>query len=252
MEEALDKIRPHTKSALLNQSAPAKLLVAVESTLNEQEQETTPVAYYASFFATLQETVKREEASGKEVNVDEGAVIPSALYLLSLVLPHVPHPVLRTNVSSLLGTVAPLFPLISSSPPSLRSAIGIVSAIIGALDVHHLTSSAPIIRQSFATILDLTIDPRPKVRKRAQLAVSDIIHAPPPPLLVHPYGKQTAEFVIGMLGAVSGTPGQQQSIEMGIWTCSFVKSIAPFWPPAVSSTHNFDFPILALTASSSV
>lgn len=240
MEEALDKIRPHVKSALLNQSAPAKLLVAVESTLKEQGQDPTPVAYYASFLATLQETVKREEASGDQISVDEGAMIPSLLYLLSLVLPHVPHAVLRANVSTILGTVAPLFPLISSSAPALRSAIGVVAALIGSLDSLHLTSSTPILRQSYATMLDLTIDPRPKVRKRAQEAISDIINSPPPPMQVHPYAKQTAVFVIGVLGAVAGSPGQQDSTEMGIWTCSFVKSIAPSWPPAVRSKCHSD------------
>ncbi|KAF8318020.1 NUC173-domain-containing protein [Clavulina sp. PMI_390] len=232
MDEALDKIRPHVKSALLNQSAPAKLLVAVESTLQEQGQEPTPVAYYASFLATLQETVKREESSSNEINIDEGAMVPSLLYLLSLVVPHVPHPVLRSNSSTILDTVAPLFPLIATSAPAVRSAIGIVASLIVSLDNHHLTSSSPILRQSYATILDLTIDPRPKVRKRAQEAITEIINSPPPPLQIHPYAKQTADFVIGILGAVAGSPGQQQGTEMGIWTCAFVKDIVDSWPPS--------------------
>ena len=233
MEEVLEKIRPHVKSALMNQSGPAKLLVAVETTLKEEGQESTPVAYYASFFATLQESVKREE-SGSDLNLEDGSVVPSTLYLLSLVLPHVPHAVVRSNMSSLLTVVAPLFPLISSSAPPLRSATGIVAAIIEALDAPHLTSSSPLPRQSFATVLELTIDPRPKVRKRAQEAVIRIINYPPPPMLIHPYSRQTADFVIGKLNIVAGNPGQQDSADMGIWLSTFTKAIASSWPSTVS------------------
>ena len=236
MEEALEKIRPHVKSTLMNQLGPAKLLVAVETTLKEEEQEATPVAYYASFLATLQESVKREESSSSGLNLEDGSVVPSTLYLLSIVLPHVPHVVVRSNMSSLLTTVTPLFPLISSSAPPLRSTIGIVTAIIEALDAPHLTSSSPLPRQSFATILELTIDPRPKVRKRAQEAVIRIINSPPPPMLVHPYSRQTADFVIGVLNIVAGNPGQQDSMDIGIWLCTFTKTIAPSWPSAVSQT----------------
>lgn len=233
MEDALDKIRPHVKSALLNQSAPAKLLVAVETTLKEQGQEPTPVAYYASFLATLQESVKREESAA--LNLEEGAVIPSTLYLLSLVFPHVPHAVVRANVPTILGTIAPLFPLVSTSAPPLRSILGVFAAIVAALDAPQFSGSTPLLRQSFATVLELTIDPRPKVRKRAQEVVADIINSPPPPLLVHPYANQAAEYIVGVLGAVAGNPGQQESTEIGIWTCSFVKTIAPSWPPVVST-----------------
>jgi ribosomal RNA-processing protein 12 len=234
MEEVLEKIRPHVKSGLANQSGPAKLLVAVEATLKEQEQDGTPVAYYASFLATLQESVKREESSSSGLNLDDGSVVPSTLYLLSLVLPHVPHPIVRSNISSLLNTVAPLFPLILSSAPPLRSAIGIVVAIVEALDAPHLTSSSPLPRQCFATIVELTIDPRPKVRKRAQEAVIRVINSPPPPMLVHPYSRQTADFVIRTLNAVAGNPGQQDSAEMCIWLCTFTKAIASSWPSTVS------------------
>lgn len=234
MEEILEKIRPHVKSGLVNQSGPAKLLVAVEATLKEQKQEGTPVAYYASFLATLQESVKRENSSSNGLDLDDGSVVPSTLYLLSLVLPHVPDPVVRSNLSSLLNTVAPLFPLVSSSAPPLRSAIGIVAAIIDALDAPHLTSSSPLPRQCFATILELIVDPRPKVRKRAQEAVLRIINSPPPPMLVHPYKKQTADFVIRVFNVVAGNPGQQDSAEMGIWLCTFTKAIASSWPSTVS------------------
>lgn len=235
MEGALDKIRPHVRSALLIQSAPAKLLVAVEATLKEQEQEATPVAYYASFLATLQETLKREQASNDDLKVEEGDMVPSLLYLLSLVMPHVPHAVVRSNLPIILETIAPLLPLVASSAPSLRSSIGILSSVILALDLHHLTSGPPLLRQSYATLLELTVDPRPKVRKRAQEAVGEIVDSPPPPLLVHPYANQTAEYAIGVLTAVASAPGKQDSTEMGIWVCAFLKSIATAWPPAVSS-----------------
>ena len=212
LDEALGKIRPQVKSNLLNQSAPAKLLVAVETALKEQNQEPTPVAYYASLFTTLNESIKREGAS---LNIEEGAIIPSTLYVLSLVLPHVPHPVVRSNVVSILTTVAPLVPISTPSAPVLRSVLSIFGALVAALDPPHLTGpgSTPLLRQAFASLLELTIDQRPKLRKRAQEVVAGILNSPPPPLLVHPFTNQAAEFIVGTLEAVAGHPGQQESTE---------------------------------------
>lgn len=229
LDEALGKIRPQVKSALLNQSAPAKLLVAVEATLREQSQEPTPVAYYASLLSTLQESVKRE---GNAINLDEGAIVPSSLYLFSIILPHVPEVVVRANIPSILNSVAPLFPVSAGSAPVLRSLLSTYAALVAALDAPNL-STTPLIRQCFATVLELTLDHRPKLRKKAQEVVSGIVNSPPPPLVSHPFTPQAADFVVATLSAVAGNPGDQESTEIGIWTCSFVKSLAGSWPSSV-------------------
>lgn len=229
LEESLGKIRPHVKSNLVNQSAPAKILVAVEAALKEQKQEVSPVAYYASLLTTLQEALKREQAS---VNLDEGAVVPSTLYLLSLVLPHTPAPVIRSNLASLLAVVAPLFPVVSGSAPPLRSQLSLFGALFPSLDQATLNGTL-LLRQSFASILEFTIDPRPKVRKKAQEVVVAALSSPPPPLLTHPYADQAAQYIVGILSAVAGSPGKAETTEVGIWACAFVKSVAPAWPAAV-------------------
>ena len=229
LEETLGKIRPHVKSSLVNQSAPAKILLAVEDTLKEQGQDITPVAYYASLLTTLQEALKREHPS---VNLDEGAVVPASLYLLSLVLPHSPVPVIRSKLGALLEVVAPLFPIFSGSAPPLRSQLSLFGTLLSVLDHPSLTSTL-LLRKSFASILEFTIDPRPKVRKKAQDVVVETLSSPPPPLAVHPYSDQAAEYIVSVLGTVAGSPGKSQSTEVGIWVCSFVKNLAPAWPSAV-------------------
>ncbi|KAF9011624.1 hypothetical protein BDZ89DRAFT_1143096 [Hymenopellis radicata] len=51
------------------------------------------------------------------------------------------------------------------------------------------------IRQAFASILQLCLDPRPKVRKRAADLVKDVLATPPSPLQHYPYADRVAEWV---------------------------------------------------------
>ena len=203
--------------------------MAVEATLKEQSQTATAVAYYASLQSVLKEALSRESGNLK---LGEGDLIPAVLYLLSLVLPHVSHNVVRSHLSSLLELIAPLFPHLERSAPSLRSQLGIYGAIFPALDRNLLTSTL-LLRQSYASILQYTLDVRPKVRKKAQEVVLAAISSPPPPLITHPYANQTAEAIIGVLEVIASNPGKSDSAQTGIWICSFLKSLAPAWPPSV-------------------
>ena len=229
LEETLSNVRRHLNSGLLNQSRPANVLVAVEATLKEQNQAATAVAYCASLQSVLKETISRESGSLK---LGEDDIIPAVLYLLSLVLPHVSHHVVRSHLSTLLELIAPLFPLLNGSAPSLRSQLGIYGALFPALDRNLLTSTL-LLRQSYASILQYTLDTRPKVRKKAQEVVLATISSPPPPLITHPYANQTAEAIIGVLEVIASGPGKTDNAQTGIWACSFVKNLAPVWPPSV-------------------
>ena len=180
IETALAKIRPHTASSLAHQKAPAQLLLALESTFEEQATEKSPTAYFAALLTTLDGTVQNSRASGA-LAFGEGDVLPAELYLLALVLPFVPHPVIRSNLSTILSLTAPLFPSLVPHAPPLRSQLAIYNAVYLALERSQL-ESAQGLRQSFASILHLTLDPRPKVRKRLQnLSVMFLLPPLPPP-----------------------------------------------------------------------
>ncbi|KDQ21665.1 hypothetical protein BOTBODRAFT_26095 [Botryobasidium botryosum FD-172 SS1] len=234
LESELAKIRPHVNSRLAHQKTPAALLAALDATFSEQATDPSPVAYFAALTTTLEQALHKDSEQGRKLDLEEGALVPAILYLLAIVVPTVPTPILRANLSSLLPVLAPLFPVLSRQAPPLRSHTAIFAALIPSLEAQHL--STPQLRQAFASILELTLDPRPKVRKKAQEAVLSILSAPPRPLVQHPYVSQVADFVILALGAVDRGAGRgkgdkaAESIEVGIWCCAFVKSISAFWP----------------------
>ncbi|KAG5221477.1 armadillo-type protein [Salix suchowensis] len=124
METALSKIRHHTGSSLPHQKTPATLLVALESALDEQKAERTPTAYFAGLLTTLEGTLQKNDR-----NVGEGDVLPAELYLLAFVAPFVPTPVIRTNLETILTLTSPLFPLLSSHAPPLRSQLSLYQSL---------------------------------------------------------------------------------------------------------------------------
>ncbi|KAG8213920.1 armadillo-type protein [Butyriboletus roseoflavus] len=188
METALAKIRPHTSSSLPHQKTPATLLHALESTLTETHTDRTPTAYFAALITTLDGTLQK-----KDTALGDGDVLPAVLYLLALVVPFVPHLVIQSNLSTLLSLTAPLFPSLSDHAPPLRSQLTLYSSIFCTLDRSQLDT--PAVRQSFATVLQLCLDNRPKVRKRAVDLVDDVLSNPPSPLLRHPYAERVAEWM---------------------------------------------------------
>ncbi|KAH0827850.1 hypothetical protein J3R83DRAFT_3476 [Lanmaoa asiatica] len=81
------------------------------------------------------------------------------------------------------------------------SQLTLYNSIFRVLDRSQLDT--PAVRQSFATVLQLCLDPRPKVRKRAVDMVDDVLSNPPSPLLRHPYAERVAEWVQNSLHQAS-------------------------------------------------
>ncbi|KAF8650444.1 hypothetical protein AX16_005247 [Volvariella volvacea WC 439] len=199
MEEALAKIRSQTSSSLEHQKVPATLLLALETTLKEQNAEQTPTAYFATLMTTLDGTMQRGD-----VGLEEADILPAELYLLALVAPFVPPPVIRTNLQTMLSLTAGLFSPAQARAPPLRSLLSIYQAIFQALDRSQLDAQG--IRQSFATVLQLCIDHRPKVRKKATEVVHQLLRNPSPPLVYHPYADRVADYSIAVLSSVNEGP----------------------------------------------
>ncbi|KAF7428290.1 hypothetical protein PC9H_007511 [Pleurotus ostreatus] len=239
METALSKIRHHTGSSLPYQKTPATLLVALESALDEQKAERTPTAYFAGLLTTLESTLQKNDR-----NVGEGDVLPAELYLLALVAPFVPTPVIRTNLETILTLTSPLFPLLSSHAPPLRSQLSLYQVVFTALDRSQLEVDG--VRQAFASILQLCLDPRPKVRKKSAEVVQQVLQNPPAPLLRHTYAERVADWVQSILTQVSNDPIPKNksakthvSSETAIHILTFLRPILPHLPatslPAITS-----------------
>ncbi|KIY44425.1 NUC173-domain-containing protein [Fistulina hepatica ATCC 64428] len=198
MEEALAKIRPHTSSSLPHQKTPATLLLALESTFKDQNTEATPTAYFAALLTTLDGSLQ------KDPSLNEGDMLPAVLYLLALVAPHAPPAVICSNLSTILSLTSPLFPPLHEHAPPLRSQISLYHAVFQALDRSQLDS--PGVRQTFASILQLCLDPRPKVRKKAAEVVKDVLAHAPPPFSRHPYAERVADWIRSSLADASSRP----------------------------------------------
>ena len=235
MEEALAKIRPHTSSSLAHQKTPANLLIAIENTLREQHAEDTPTAYFAAILTTLDSTIQK-----KDLSLQDGSVLPAELYLLALVAPFLSMPVIRSNLSTLLSLTAPLFPLLHQHPPALRSQLSLYLVIYQSLDRFQLEAQG--VRQTFASVLQLCIDPRPKVRKKAADLIKEVLANPPVPLVLHPYAAQVAEYIHRTLAEVNAGPfakrksskqGAAPSTEYAIHALAFFRPIIGYLPPAV-------------------
>lgn len=233
MEDALAKIRPHTSSSLLHQKAPATLLLAVESTLKEQNADSTPTAYFAALLTTLDGTLQR-----KDTSMADGAVLPAELYLLALVAPFVPKVVLRAHLNTLLSLTSPLFPLLIPHAPPIRSQLSLYHVIFQSLDRSKLESLN--FHQNFMFILDLCLDPRPKVRKKAADLVKDTLCSPPSPLLLHPYAELTAQWIKSALVESNSTPfsrGKSRQNtggpESAIYVLALLGLILPYLPSPV-------------------
>jgi ribosomal RNA-processing protein 12 len=242
MDQALAKIRVHTSSSLPHQKAPASLLVAIESTFKEQKTESSPTAYFAALLTTLDATIQKKEPS-----LNEGDVLPAELYLIALIIPFVSAPVIRSNLSTLLNLTAPLFPSLLHHAPPLRSQLSLYGVVLSILDRSQLEMHG--IRQAFASILQLCLDPRPKVRKKAAEVVKDVLRTPPSPMVKHPYADRVAEWTQSALKDVNQSVLQSKSKkpdsvndETAIHLLAFLRPVLSSLPSNVRDLISLRFP----------
>ncbi|KAF2005141.1 ribosomal RNA-processing protein 12 [Amniculicola lignicola CBS 123094] len=194
LDERLTKIRDSPK--LENQQQTKVVLVAIESTLREQNSEFTPTAYFAALLSLLGHHVSSENGiSNKEV-------ASAVIYLLDLVTPHVPAPLLRSKFGDILAILAPALIHPDAEAPLLRSSIGCLESLLIVQDgkAWELPQTAVGPRRAVAGLLQIAVDQRPRVRKRALEALAKILANPPPsPSLDHPAADMCAESALKML-----------------------------------------------------
>lgn len=174
MEEKLARTRVQVTLKLDNQKNLALILAAVEDNIAEQNNARTPVAYFVSFLALLEQAVVDDEIA------DAGVAAASA-YMLDLVLPAVPPALLREKFAAVLTKLAPVFLAAGAEALIVRSAIGAFELLLLAQDTALWLAPGQVSPQrALVGIMELALDPRPKVRKRAQEAVRTVLANPPP------------------------------------------------------------------------
>ena len=263
--EALSNVRRQATSKASHQSKPAQLLVAIESTLSASLKTDilphTPTAYFVSVLQCLQKAYNDEiegadeEAMAESENMGQGALIPALLYLLAIIIPETPANVVISKNSAVLECVLPLFENAMEHPPALRSLVQIVTSLIGFATPQVLNSS-PLLKKSWNYLLELNLDPRPKVRHLAQEGVRKVLTTPVPPKLTagnHPYLPKARDWVAGIFeeesktGGASGTTaskgkkarfadGEDGEGKRAIWVVQGLRGWAAVWGESVSQS----------------
>lgn len=182
----------------------AVVLAAIEDTLKQQGSEFTPTAYFAALLSLLGRQISSEAITNKETAT-------SVIYLLDLVTPHVPTPILRSKFSDILTSLAPSLTHSDAEAPLLRSSIGCLEALLLSQDARawELPQTQIGPRRAVAGLLQIAADHRPKVRKRAQDALAKVLSNPPPsPSLDHPAADMCAETALKMLKDIAVAAGK--------------------------------------------
>ncbi|KAH0827636.1 hypothetical protein AYO21_07827 [Fonsecaea monophora] len=183
LEERLAKIKSPN---LQSQQHTAVVLSSIEETLIEQKTKFTPTAYFAALLALL----KQSASAGSD-----NEVVTSTVYLLDLITSHVPAGLLRSQFTTILSLLGPFLNATLQNGPLLRSAIGCLESLLIAQDAAawNLPHTQASPRQTIPVLLTLAIDSRPKIRKRAQEAITNILKNPPPgPAIDHPAAEMCA------------------------------------------------------------
>ncbi|KAI1460761.1 NUC173-domain-containing protein [Annulohypoxylon moriforme] len=193
--EKLEKIRSPN---LQSQQQTGVILKAVEETLKEQNTQQTATGYFAALLALLNQSLE----SGK-INKE---LTPSVVYLLDIVTPFAPQPLLRSKFTQILALLAPVLLLEDAEAPLLRPSIGCLESLLLAQDsaAWKLPTNEISPRRAVAGLLNLALDNRPKVRKRAQDALRKVLKNPPPsPSLDHPAADLCAETAMRSLAEIA-------------------------------------------------
>jgi ribosomal RNA-processing protein 12 len=183
------------------------VLSAIEETLKQQGSEFTATAYFAALLSLLARQVSSDGIANKETAT-------SVIYLLDLVTPHVPAPLLRSKFSEILTSLAPALTHADAEAPLLRSSIGCLEALLIVQDARawELPQTQISPRRAVAGLLQIAVDPRPKVRKRAQEALAKVLsNGPPSPSLDHPAADMCAETALKMLNDIAEAAGKTQN-----------------------------------------
>lgn len=170
------------------------ILLAVEATLKEQNSEPTPTAYFAALLALL-----GQSSSNAQTKKD---LTTSIVYLLDIVTPYAPQPLLRARFTQILQLLAPVISQPDADAPLLRPSLGCLESLLLAQDSTSWELSVAQMgpRSAVSGLLNLSLDPRPKVRKRAQEALRNVLKNPPPtPSMDHPAADMCAEAVMRSL-----------------------------------------------------
>lgn len=235
LEDKLARVRSQLTSKLDNQKNLALILTAVEENIDEQKNPRTPVAYFVSFLSLLEQSVVED-------SVADAGVAAAAAYFLDLVLPFTPAPLLKQKFGPILTKLAPVLTSSDAEAALVRSSIGVLESLLLAQDHQQWSSSGNVSpKRALVGMLELSFDPRPKVRKRAQESIKNVLSNPPAsPSPVHVAAAMCGELSLQRLVTLvqdapkSKKGSSKESVLAIVHALQLILAItsANAWPPA--------------------
>ncbi|KNC98554.1 mRNA-binding protein RRP12 [Spizellomyces punctatus DAOM BR117] len=198
--DALVKIRSQTNSGLENQKQAAIILTAVEEAIQEQGEQLTPLAYFGALMTIL------EQQRATAVDAEQRGVLVAVTHILSIVFPRIPSSILRLKFDDVSRTLGGTLEAYQDEQPLVRSVLACFESLLSAQDHARWTTDLTC-KKLFQVLLVMSVDGRPKVRRRALEAVKRILCRPPPPSTHHPATLTTIDYTMGSLQEYAETVG---------------------------------------------
>ncbi|RKP35521.1 NUC173 domain-containing protein [Dimargaris cristalligena] len=223
MEDQLQRIRRQATSKLANQQQTAATLIAVEETLNEQNTEITPSAYFATLATLLDQQ--------RLVTKGPGMAHP-ILYLLNIILASVPIAIQRAKQGELIKCLAPYLDSQKNDAPILRPALGCLATLLIAQDEAGWKQTTS--QQGYQTLMILAVDKRPKLRKEAQDALKRVVETAPTAGREHPAAPLATKLCLQLLKDCANSSEPQTTLHVitairhlaAVWTSSTCAPLA--------------------------
>ncbi|KAI9482017.1 NUC173 domain-containing protein [Coemansia mojavensis] len=210
LEQQLQRLRDQINSKAAHQQQHAAMLLAVEETIKEQKAAMEPGSYFAALLTLMEQQTGSNGLSN------------AALFLLSTILPYVSHTMLRAKFTTMMAVLSQSLDLSSADVALLKSVISCLEATLLAQDASSWKQ--PIAQATFKSLLQLSTDSKPKVRKRAQEAVSNLLSRPPPPTVIHPAASIASRFVLDVLS------NAKADTQAAMHTLQLIKQTEMLWP----------------------
>ncbi|SGZ38773.1 related to Ribosomal RNA-processing protein 12 [Hanseniaspora guilliermondii] len=228
LEIELSKLRKHKKSKLENQKHIAIVLEAVEE--NFEDISTTTVTHYMiSLLSLLDESL---DSGTKEIT--DLTMANSAMYLLDIVFKYASPVILREKFIDLLAKIGPCITDEKTDAPLLKASIGTLENLLKSQDLKTWVNKDnlqlnPL--RGLNAILELCLDSRPKVRRRALEAIEGILSVVPlgtkEGVSEHVASKKIIDYGINALKTVSSNSGKndKETANMQIQLCKLFEII---------------------------
>ncbi|KAG4302800.1 hypothetical protein PCK1_000960 [Pneumocystis canis] len=177
-EEKISRIKEQSAFKTDHQKQITTLLFAIEDTLHNEKVECNIITYFGSVLALLEKSLS---------NMNNKNILHPILYLLDLVIPYIDTDLLcekYNQISSLLSTVLTFSEI---DTLTLQYTISCLENFLIIQENSTWTNPNNNIKSLFSCLLILSLDTKPKCRKRAQEAIGKILsHPPPSPSIIHP------------------------------------------------------------------